>query len=328
MLTPEQKELRRQGLGGSDLAAVLGLSPWRSPMDVWLDKTRRKEDDETSEPMLWGSLLEDVVAGEYARRNGVKVRRVNTMLRVQGRPFTGFIDRAVHPDGKMPVVQGEFRTDRILECKTANAFAGKDWGASGTTEIPDHYTIQCLHYLGLTGVRFCDVAVLIGGSDYRQYTVEADANVLGLMWERGERWWRDYVAADKAPEPRTEGEAVALWPTSAGKSVSAPAEIEAAVGKLAALKDWIKQAEEREKALRDAICAVLGEADTLVDSGGRALVTWKSTKSTAVTDWEGLAQALNPSDEAVQQFSRMKPGYRRFALKTGNGNGNGNGKEG
>lgn len=320
---------RRTGLGGSDLAAVLGLSPWRTPMDVWLEKTGRSEGQDESEAMLWGSLLEDVVAREYARRNSVRVERVNRIIRHGSRPFLGNIDRAVTVEGRRPVVGEEFRTDRILECKTSNAFAARDWGAPGTQEIPVHYAIQCLHYLALTGTRFCDVAVLIGGSDYRQYTVEADAGVTGRMWEQAERWWVDHVRANQAPAPVTEAEAAALFPESRGQQVAAAPDVLAAVTELATLKAWLKQAGEREQALRDRVCAVLGEGEALVAPDGRILATWKSTRGTAATDWEALARALNPGEEMVQRFTRIRPGYRRFTIKGANRHdGNGNGQEG
>lgn len=73
---------RRSGIGGSDIAAICGLSPYQTPYDVWLDKLGQGEEVDPNSPgIYWGTVLEDVVAREYAQRTGAKVQRVNTMMR-------------------------------------------------------------------------------------------------------------------------------------------------------------------------------------------------------------------------------------------------------
>jgi putative phage-type endonuclease len=74
MTRDEWLAARRTGIGGSDIAAILGLSPWRTPLDVYRDKVDGAEQPET-EAMRWGRLLEDVIAREYAVRAGVRIQR-------------------------------------------------------------------------------------------------------------------------------------------------------------------------------------------------------------------------------------------------------------
>ncbi len=90
---------RKKGIGGSDVAAILGFSPYKSPYQLWLDKTGRSERKESqNESAHFGNLLEDVVAKEFSRRSGMKVQRVTQQLSLEniGESWAiGNIDRAV-----------------------------------------------------------------------------------------------------------------------------------------------------------------------------------------------------------------------------------------
>ena len=133
----EWLKVRKLGLGGSDMAAVLGLSPWRSPIDVWLDKTSDTVEEKESEPMYWGNVLEEVVAQEFAKRSGYKVRNNNFTLQSEEYPYLlANIDREI------------VGLDAGLECKTANAFKANEWDGDN---VPDAYYIQCQHYMAVTG---------------------------------------------------------------------------------------------------------------------------------------------------------------------------------
>lgn len=124
---------RKTGIGGSDAAAVLGISPWRTPVDVWLDKTGRKQPGEETEAMRIGAELEDFVARRYVERTGRQVQRFNRMLR-RG-CLLGNLDRLVVPDGeKVASHMGEVRTDTLLECKTSS----RDWEGC----VPLYYQTQ------------------------------------------------------------------------------------------------------------------------------------------------------------------------------------------
>jgi putative phage-type endonuclease len=119
---------RRRGIGGSEAAAILGLSPWATPLDVYLDKIGEGEDVEETEAMYFGTILEGVVADEFSRRTGLKVRRRNALLTHPDYPWMiANIDRMVVGGG-------------LLECKTCNAF--NPWNGV----VPEHYQIQVQHY--------------------------------------------------------------------------------------------------------------------------------------------------------------------------------------
>ena len=136
---------RRTGIGGSDVAAILGLSKYRSPLDVYKDKIGETPDGEQSQAAYWGTKLEDVVAREFQERTGLKVQRVNRQLSREGWMHAN-IDRAVvnHAISGTVRIQGEAKqaetgrlltTDAILECKTASSFIADQWGPSQEAEI-------------------------------------------------------------------------------------------------------------------------------------------------------------------------------------------------
>ncbi|MFB6349978.1 YqaJ viral recombinase family protein [Moraxella sp. ZJ142] len=187
---------RQSGIGGSDIAALMGVSPYKTAYDIYLDKTREIEADEMSEAAYWGTRLEALVADEYALRNNVKVQRVNFLIRSEEYPFAcANIDRAVvNPaiSGTVRVSKdGSLSTDKLLEIKTSSAYLNKNWGDEGSDLVPDHYLLQCQWYMGITKVPTCDLAVLIGGNKYQQYTINFDEDLFAEMIAVAGEFWEN-----------------------------------------------------------------------------------------------------------------------------------------
>lgn len=178
-------ELRQKGIGGSDAGAILGLNKWKTPFQVYLDKTEPIVDDEQSEAAYWGTELEDVVAKEFTRRTGKKVRRNNRMLKSLQYPWMiANLDREV---------VGE---DAILECKTTNSFMAKEWEGD---QIPASYIIQVQHYLAVTGAAKAYVAVLIGGQKFVYKEIERDEELIRQIVELEQKFWTEHVIKGIAP---------------------------------------------------------------------------------------------------------------------------------
>lgn len=147
MTTSERLEwlkTRQTGIGGSDVAAILGLSKWKTPLDIYLAKTG-EVDQEQSQAAYFGTILEDIVAKEFQKRTGMKVQKVNSQLSRDGWMHAN-IDRAVvnpaisgnvrvQPDDKQQETGRMLTTDAILECKTASSFIADQWGSSQEAEI-------------------------------------------------------------------------------------------------------------------------------------------------------------------------------------------------
>lgn len=313
MMKQEERERwlseRRGGLGGSDVAAVLGLSPWRTAVDVWLDKTGRAAPQEETEAMRIGTELEDFVARRYCEATGRTVQRFNRM--VHRGCLLGNFDRLVVSEGaKVASHQGEIRTDTLLECKTSS----RDW-ADG---VPIYYQTQVQHYMGLTEeLRHADVAVLfLVHKRFETFRVERDDEVIATLRERLTAWWERYVAGDEMPPPANEADCKALWARSnPGKTVTADEATSDAVNRYRILKAEADDMAEALDALKGEICAAMGDAETLADATGRPLVTWKSRKDAARTDWKAVAGELGATDELVAAHTVTSPGARTFLVK-------------
>lgn len=301
---------RRTGIGGSDAAAVLGISPWRTPVDVWLDKTGRAGPQPETEAMRIGTELEDYVARRYSAETGRSVRRYNRMPRKGC--LLGNIDRLVVPDGaKVASHMGEIRTDTLLECKTSSV----DWAG----EVPVYYQTQVQHYMGLDpALVHADVACLfLVRKHFEVFRVERDDAVIAAMQERLAAWWDEYVAGDKMPPPANEEDCRKLWARSnPGKTVPADAAAAALVAEYRSADAEAKRLKERLDSLRSGICAYMGDAETLLAPDGSApLATWKSAKDSAKTDWKALALSLGASPDDIATHTELAPGARRFLVK-------------
>ena len=268
---------RRKGIGGSDIAAVVGASPYQTAYDVWLEKTGRATDDIDSDVMYWGRVLEDLIAREYTLRTDNKVRRLNVILVHPDYPFArANIDRLVMEGNRIPFIYrtGKFQTSRMLECKTAGAHMSKQWGEPGTDQIPVHYAAQVQWYLGITGLTTCDVAVLIGGQKFQLYTLHRDDEVIRSLFTAAAKFW-DLVESDTPPSPQNLKDVAALYPTDDGEPVTATGEILNKIEELQRLKNEAKEVSARIKMLELAIKEYMGDAPVLADSTGKKLCTWK-----------------------------------------------------
>jgi putative phage-type endonuclease len=222
MLTKEQRAARLKGIGGSDVAAIMGMSPWKTANEVYLEKRGEitEENIDDKEIIIFGNLLEDVVAGEYSRRNGVKVERRNAMYQHREHEFMlANIDRKI-----VGVRKG-------LECKTTDKWARGNWGEAGTSEVPDYYHLQSAHYMEVLGYDEWDLAVLIGGNEYRDYHLERDPELGEMITEACVKFW-ERVTEGIPPDidfahSSTEGMIKRLYPGTNGKTITLPSDLEA-----------------------------------------------------------------------------------------------------
>lgn len=183
---------RMEGVGGSDVAAILGLSPWRTAYELWLEKTgQRPMQDISGNPAVeWGKILEPIIGGHYAAMHPDRtIERVDGILRSIERPWAqASLDYAVRsPEGM-----------GVLEVKTASYMSASKWEDG----VPIYYLTQVQHYLSVTGWKWADVAVLIGGQDYREYRVERDEDDMAAIARGVDQFWIVNVKERTAPEIR------------------------------------------------------------------------------------------------------------------------------
>lgn len=302
---------RRSGIGGSDAPAILGLSPWRTAVDVWLEKTGRSAGQEENDAMYWGTRLENLVAQEYALRTGREVRRHNFMPR--SGVLVGNVDRLVcDGPGIAPAHKGKVRCVRILEAKTTRTEAGWEDGA------PDYYVAQVLHYMGLLPtVQTADIAVLfLSERKFETYEITREPAVIAAMQERLTEWWVRHVVEDAPPEPQNEADCRRVWTAHRpGTTATASAEVEAACILLKDLAQREKALEAEKAELRAKVESAIRDAEALTDPAGTVLATWKANKPTLKTDWEAVAAELEAPSDTVARHTSVRPGARVLRLK-------------
>lgn len=324
-LTAERLQERKSGLGGSDIAAVLGLSPYKTPLDVYLEKTGQREPDDISSvaAVEWGNRLEDVVAEKFADDTGLQVRRNNRLLVHREHPFLlANIDRQV--------VGKPLGLKCGLECKTAGTWAAKPelWGegaiidrdSSGELRIvhwddhvPESYLLQSAHYMAVTDSDLWFLAVLIGGQDFRTYTIRRDRELEALILGGASRFWNEHITTGTPPAPTCLADIATLYPRDNGASVVADPDIAAACAEAKILQAEIKEREVRLGDLKDRIRMAIGEASTLlVASDGSPLATWKAPKPSLSFDKAAFEKA-HPG--LYLEFCKDVQGARRLLLK-------------
>ena len=257
---------RQKGIGGSDAGAILGLNKWRTPLDVYLDKTGQAAPIEDNAPMYWGRQLEDIVAQEYSIRTGNKIEEIKEIL--------------VHPKYDFVLANLDrnlIGRKGILECKTAARSFG--WGEDGSDQVPESYLAQVMHYMAVTGSEFADVAVLIGGNDFRIYHIERDNEVIDMIMDRENTFWHEHVLAKVAPDPMNASDVNHLWPQDDGETDFASNVIIENIEEIKDIKQRISNLKKVETALTNQVKESMGELSGVTDSAGKILATWKTRKS-------------------------------------------------
>jgi putative phage-type endonuclease len=304
----EWLQIRKGGIGSSDAGAAVGLNPYKSQLELWLEKTGRdaglpKTDpnDETS-PMYWGSLLEPIVAAHYTKRTGHKVRRINAVLQHPSESWMlANIDREIIG---APDVQ-------ILECKTAGMNGARLWRDG----VPEYVQLQVMHQLAVTGKTAADVAVLICGQELQIYRIERDETLIAQLIELEQRFWR-LVETDQAPSADGSDSADTalrcLYPLDFGETLdlSQDTHMLATFSDLLAVRQHLATTTELEAVLKQRIQQRMGEASRVLFETGE--VTWKRSKDGAGLDVERL---LQDQPDLLQRYPLPKAGSRRFLVQ-------------
>ena len=324
-------EARKAGIGGSDIGAIMGLSKWKSPVDVWLDKTGRTEPDlEMSEPAYFGIELESFVAAEYSKRSGNKVQRVNQAIKHPEHSWMlANIDRAVVADGSRARLDKDGKLVGIkglLECKTASAYLEREWSDESA---PLAYVAQCQWYMAVTGAEWCDLAVLIGGQKYVCHRIEREERLIDAIIDAGYQFWFNNVLADVPPTPRTPEETLALFPTNASDDlVLASDDIMHALEAYQLLKQQAKRVDDEMAVVKAAIQSFIGPHSGVCDLQGSPLATWKQNKPSQKTNWKDAAAEIKSElieaghddlaeivRDIINKHTTEQPGARPLIIK-------------
>ena len=301
----EKQNDRKGFIGGSDIAGIMGLSRWRTPLSVWAEKTGKvkAKDLSDNEAVELGSELEDFVAKKFERKTGMKVRRAPQRYFLKSNPvFRCQVDR---------LIQG---TDELLEVKTCSAWKEKEWEGE---EIPIEYILQTMWQLLITGRKVGHIAVLIGGQKFRYKKIEADQEMFDKMVKAAAEFWS--MVQNNIP-PLVMGMdnpfMVELYPED-NEKMQQVEELNDRIALLMQTKGNIKAMYEEQDKLEAEIKAVIG--DTLGVKTKEYVVTWRGQMSSRV-DIEKLKE-----DSLYEKYLKQTQ-TRVLRVKSNKGNDNANGQ--
>lgn len=305
MLTPAQLEQRLNFITGSDVGAILGVNNYKTPVQVWLEKTRQEvAPDIGDKPAVKaGNRLEDAVANWFTAETGKEVYKDDKFFIHRSIPFLGGnIDR---------LVTGE---NALLECKTTQS--DKGWGAgfmAGDNKIPDNYLCQVIHYCAVANCNVAYIAVLIRGIDFRWYKYERDLDLEEDILARCIAFWNVNVKGNLAPAPKTEGEVKTILRGKVSDDyIQANPEAEAAIINLKCARELIKQQEEFETYWKNWLCIYMNEKQTLVNNDGTIGITWRQREGSVRFDTKAFKEA---HPELYKQFETKGDFVRTFLVK-------------
>lgn len=293
-------EYRKKGIGGSDASVVCGLNRYKTPMELWLDKTGQFPYQEAGEAAYWGSILENIVRTEFTKRTGIEVRQVKRLLQSEEHPFMlanldGVCD---HPE----------YGPCIFEAKTASAFKSGGWDDT----IPDEYMIQIQHYMAVTGFKATYIAVLIGGNTFRWKLVERDEDLIFMILAFETQFWNH--VKDGTPPPLDGSEASAKFlsdhfPESVPQSrVILPDAAADLLEQYDEASEQLEIATERKQEAENLLKQMLGENE--IGTANGRVVTWKT-----MTQERLDSKTLKAEHPALYQKYSTKSSYRRFSIK-------------
>lgn len=304
MLTKEQKERRRGGVGASEIAVLAGLSRWSSPIALYEAKVYEAPELD-SYPADLGNELEDPIARVWAKRNGRAIAKVDT-LQHPAKPFAlATPDRAVFASGsRRPMIRDHSGLEgalELLQVKSTNWRMRREWGEEGTDQVPEDYLAQA-HWEGaVAGLDVVTFAVDFDKTQLHTYRVVVRLDIFEQLYEIAARFMVDHVRARKPPPPdyseRYEEVIGRFWPREANRRTPVEPvdpELQPELWKAIELYAKIKAAEARLKPLkqhaRNVIVSNIGEGTGFGGPWGK--VTWLANKDSQATAWRELAQEL------------------------------------
>jgi putative phage-type endonuclease len=320
---PAQQD-RSSFLGGSDAAAVMGLSPWATPVELWQQKTMRakKEAPDAAAVKRWarGHKMEPFIremAIDKLRDMGLAVELItcNERYTDQEHPWMSCeIDFELRLTGEC-YINGElarFDGEHInADAKSVHGFARKKWGEEDTEDVPIEYAAQFMFGLMVTGRNRCLVAALRSFDDVDIYWTLRDDETIAGMRPKLVEFWVDHVQADVPPDPMKFSDIKALFPLDDGQAVDASQDIADKVARLRTVKADIKALEGVEESLAFDIADWISP-HALLRFNGKEIASWKAQSATRLDQ-----AALREQDPAVFAKFSTTTTTRVLRLKKG-----------
>lgn len=286
---------RQCGIGGSDVGSIVGVNKYKTQFEVYIEKTEPiTEVKEQSESAYFGDIFEDVVAKEFEKRTGLKVRRDRKHYKHKEYPFmVANIDRKI------------VGQNAILECKTANQYLLKEWEDE---EIPASYLLQVQHYLAVTGADRGYIAVLVGGQKFIWKEVPRDEELIKMIIQLEKDFWS--LVESKTP-PALDGSSAAekylkerYKEVEENKAIELGFEYKDKIKTYLDMKKELKAFENKIQELENQIKFEIGDAEYAYAPGYS--LSWKKVSSNRVDSKKLKADYPEIYEKVIKKSSSRK----------------------
>lgn len=296
----EWLEYRKLGIGGSDASVVCGINRYKSPVELWMEKTNQLPYQEAGEAAYWGTQLEALVRAEFSKRTGIEVTHAMQLLQSKEHPFmlANLDGICEHPD---------YGTCGF-EAKTASAYKASEWEDT----IPDEYQLQIQHYMAVTGYPGFYIAVLIGGNTFRWKFVERDEELISMLVKLESDFWNH--VQNETPPPLDGSNASAKFLSERFSDSIPKSQIalpDTAAELLVQYDTACKQLEvitEQKQKAENLLKQMLGEHE--IGTAGDRIIIWKSISQERLD-----SKTLKAEHPTLYKKYASKTTYRRFSIK-------------
>lgn len=293
-------EARRTGVGSTDSAAIMGLSKWRTPIEVWKEKLGIAEPFVTNWHMQRGHALEPLIRAHYAQQTGRDVYNMRGSV--------------MHPERMymFASLDGYTQDNRLCEFKAPTTKRG--WGDAGTDEIPTEYLIQVQHAMFVTGIEVADIGASFGGAEPVYYEVVADKEIQAAIVDAAADFYFERVQKRVEPSPTTIEEMQQRLKIHDGAGVYATQEAKQAYERLLHIRADVKELDVARAEQEEAIKRFLLEsgASILLDDSNSQLLSWNEQKGRESFDSASFKKA---HPDLYAQFVKQGNPFRVLRIK-------------
>lgn len=296
---------RTPGIGSSDIATIVGLNPYKTPFQLWREKTGQVTEEQVETfAMRRGHYLEDAVARFFEDASGKTVIQRSAQEDIYVHPDYNWA--RVSPDRRFWLTNVRNDDQGVLECKTAR------WDVDGDN-LPPYWFTQLQYQLGVMGRENGSLAwynLTRDAFDYRDVILVPD--YFNWIMEEAEKFQTDNILGGIEPAlTNAEDVLIKYSKHTPGTFIEASDDLAIKIDQLKSIKTNIKKSEEEQKLIEDEIKVFIGEAESLNYHGG-ILATFKAAKDSPRFDSKAFQEA---HPELYAQFTNVVPGSRRFLVK-------------
>jgi len=296
----EWLEWRKKGIGGSDASVCCGFNRWKSPIELWMEKTDQLPYSEAGEAAYWGNQLEALVRAEFTKRTGIEVTVVNQLLQSKDNTFM-----LANLDG---VCQHPIYGTCVFEAKTSSAYRGAEWVDS----IPDEYILQVQHYMAVTGYMGSYIAVLVGGNTFKWKFIERDEELISILIRLERNFWNHVEEFVPPPLDGSDASAQFLsqrFPDSVPLSkIELPEDAEALILQYEDASEQLERFSEQKQEAENLLKQMLGNNEAGI--AGDRVITWKTVLQERLD-----SKTLKAEHPTLYKKYAAKSSHRRFTIK-------------